>query len=104
MSTLNQVLGALKKKGSPQRRELYMRHGAKDRLYGVSVADMKVIAKTIKGEHELACELYATGNYDAMYLAGMEHVAACKVPLALETIAKLEGLGRLGKKRKTIRC
>jgi hypothetical protein len=40
-------------------------------LYGVSVADMKVISKTIKGEQELACELYDTGNYDAMYLAGI---------------------------------
>ena len=32
---------------------------------------MKTIAKTIKGEHNLACKLYDTGNYDAMYLAGM---------------------------------
>jgi 3-methyladenine DNA glycosylase AlkD len=61
----------LKSKGNPQRRELFKRHGARDRLYGVSVADMKVIAKTIKGEQNLACELYDTGNYDAMYLAGM---------------------------------
>ncbi len=38
---------------------------------GVSVADLKVIAKTIKGQQALACELYATGNMDAMYLAGM---------------------------------
>jgi 3-methyladenine DNA glycosylase AlkD len=71
MSTVNQLMNALKKKGNPQRRELFKRHGAKDRLFGVSVADMKVIAKTIKGEQELACELYGTGNYDAMYLAGM---------------------------------
>ena len=71
MSTVNQVMSALKKKGNPQRRELFKRHGAKDRLFGVSVADMKVIAKTIKGEQDLACELYGTGNYDAMYLAGM---------------------------------
>jgi 3-methyladenine DNA glycosylase AlkD len=71
MNTVNQVMGALKKKGNPQRRQLFMRHGASDRLYGVSVADMKVIAKTIKGKQELARELYDTGNYDAMYLAGM---------------------------------
>jgi 3-methyladenine DNA glycosylase AlkD len=71
MSTVNQVMKKLKCKGNPQRRELFKRHGARDRLYGVSVADMKVIAKTIKGEQDLACELYDTGNYDAMYLAGM---------------------------------
>jgi 3-methyladenine DNA glycosylase AlkD len=71
MSTVNQVMKKLKSKGNPQRRELFKRHGARDRLYGVSVADMKVIARTIKGEQDLACELYDTGNYDAMYLAGM---------------------------------
>ena len=71
MNTVNQVMTALKKKGNPQRRQLFMKHGAKDKLYGVSVADMKVIAKTIKGKQDLACELYGTGNYDAMYLAGM---------------------------------
>ncbi len=40
-------------------------------MFGVSVADLKVIAKTIKGQQALACELYETGNMDAMYLAGM---------------------------------
>ena len=29
---------------------------------------------------------------------------SCKVPLATETIAKVEQAGRLGKKRKTIKC
>ena len=71
MSTVNQVMKKLKSKGNPQRRDLYKKHGAQDRLFGVSVADMKVIAKTIKGEQDLACDLYDTGNYDAMYLAGM---------------------------------
>lgn len=32
---------------------------------------MKPIAKSIKGNQELALELYDTGNGDAMYLAGM---------------------------------
>jgi len=32
---------------------------------------LKVIAKTIKGQQALACELYETSNLDAMYLAGM---------------------------------
>ena len=38
---------------------------------GVSIADLKPIAKSIKGQQALACELYATGIMDAMYLAGM---------------------------------
>jgi len=40
-------------------------------IFGVSVADLKIVAKTIKGLQALACGLYETGNLDAMYLAGM---------------------------------
>ncbi len=66
------VMAGLKKKGSEKMRAMYARHGMKtENVYGVSIADLKVIAKTIKGEQALACELYATGNLDAMYLAGM---------------------------------
>ena len=54
------------------RLKAFIPHGAPiDDMYGVSVADMKVMAKTIKGNQELACELYECGNADAMYLAGM---------------------------------
>ena len=35
------------------------------------MADLKTIAKTIKGQQALACEFYETGNLDAMYLAGI---------------------------------
>ena len=72
MATVESVMAELKKKGSEQTRKTYARHGAPlERTFGVSVADLKVIAKTIKGQQALACELYATGNMDAMYLAGM---------------------------------
>ena len=40
-------------------------------MYGVKIADLKVIQKKVKKDHELAMELFATGNYDAMYLAGL---------------------------------
>jgi 3-methyladenine DNA glycosylase AlkD len=72
MPTLASVMGELKKKGTEKTRKTYARHGmATNKMFGVSVADLKVIAKTIKGQQALACELYATGNMDAMYLAGM---------------------------------
>lgn len=72
MSNAAGVMAGLKKKGSEKMRAMYARHGMKtENVYGVSMADLKVIAKTIKGEQALACELYATGNLDAMYLAGM---------------------------------
>jgi 3-methyladenine DNA glycosylase AlkD len=72
MATVSSVIAELKSKGKESARKIYARHGmAPERVFGVSVADLKVIAKTIKGQQALACELYETGNMDAMYLAGM---------------------------------
>jgi 3-methyladenine DNA glycosylase AlkD len=72
MPTVASIMADLKKKGTEQTRKIYARHGmATDNMFGVSVADLKLIAKKIKGQQALACELYATGNLDAMYLAGM---------------------------------
>ena len=72
MNTVGQVMTELKKKGSAKTRKTYARHGAPaERMFGVTIADLKVIAKKIKGKQELACGLYETGNLDAMYLAGM---------------------------------
>jgi 3-methyladenine DNA glycosylase AlkD len=66
------IMANLKSKGSEKTRKTYARHGmAPGRVFGVSVADLKVIAKSIKGQQDLACQLYATGTMDAMYLAGM---------------------------------
>jgi 3-methyladenine DNA glycosylase AlkD len=72
MMTVDSVMSELKKKGSEKTRKIYARHGmVTDKMFGVSVADLKAIAKKIKGRQALACELFATGNVDAMYLAGM---------------------------------
>ena len=71
MATVSQIMAELKKKGSEQTRKIYTNHGAGDNIFGVKVADLKVIAKKIKGDQELACELYDTENFDAMYLAGL---------------------------------
>ncbi len=71
MDTVSSVMTELKKKGSEQTRKIARRHGAPDELFGVKVADLKPIAKRIKGQQELACALYDTGNSDAMYLAGL---------------------------------
>lgn len=72
MSDLTTVLKQLQAKGSEQTRKIYARHGADpDSMFGVKVADLKAIAKQIKGQQDLALELYASGNSDAMYLAGI---------------------------------
>lgn len=61
----------LEKKGSESIRNIFKNHGNNGPMYGVKVGDLKVIQKKVKKDHELAMGLFATGNYDAMYLAGL---------------------------------
>lgn len=69
--TLNSVMRELAAKANPTAKNTYMRHGAPEPLYGVRIGDLKPLQKKLKGQHELALELYATKNSDAMYLAGL---------------------------------
>jgi len=70
--TAQSVIDTLKAKGSEKTRITYARHGMPmERTFGVSTADMKAIQKTIKGQQELAYELYDTGMMEAMYIAGL---------------------------------
>lgn len=68
---LEEVLNELEALGTERTKKIYMGQGAKEPLFGVATGAMKPIAKKIKGNQALAEELYATGNFDAMYLAGM---------------------------------
>ncbi|BDC99548.1 hypothetical protein PEPS_18290 [Persicobacter psychrovividus] len=67
----DQVFEALEQFGSEQTRKVLRRHGAKAPFFGVKVQDLKKIQKKIKRNHSLALDLYASGNSDAMYLAGL---------------------------------
>jgi len=69
--TVEEIVAELKKKGSTSTKNVLMKHGAKEPFYGVKVADLKVIQKKVKKNHELALELYDTGISDARYLAGL---------------------------------
>jgi 3-methyladenine DNA glycosylase AlkD len=72
MPTVRSVLAELKQASDPQTKKTLVRHGTPpDKLYGVKVGNMKPIAKKIKGEQQLALDLFDTGNRDAMYLAGL---------------------------------
>jgi 3-methyladenine DNA glycosylase AlkD len=93
MPTVESIMAELKKKGKETHRKVYARHGAPaERMFGVSVADLKVIAKTIKGEQALACELYETENVDAMYLAGIVADGAQMTRKQLEAWANAGGI------------
>lgn len=69
--TATQVMDELKKKGSESIKKILQTHGAGQNCFGVRIGDMKVIQKKIKKDNKLALELFNTGNYDAMYLAGL---------------------------------
>ncbi|RAS95048.1 DNA alkylation repair protein [Bacillus cereus] len=66
--TVMQELEAL---GKERTKKIYISNGAHEPVFGVATGAMKPIAKKIKINQELAEELYATGNYDAMYFAGI---------------------------------
>lgn len=69
--TTASILEQLAAMGSEQTRKTFKNHGAPDSMFGVKVGDLKTIVKKVKKNHELSLELYATGNSDAQYLAGL---------------------------------
>lgn len=71
MITAADILKELKAYGDEQTKATLMKHGAKEPFFGVKVQDLKKILKKTKKNHELSLALYATGNTDAMYLAGL---------------------------------
>ena len=50
---------------------LFKNYGVKEPCFGVSIGELKKFQKRIKMDYQLALDLYDTGNYDAMYLAGL---------------------------------
>ncbi|WP_316839402.1 DNA alkylation repair protein [Pedobacter gandavensis] len=69
--TVQEIMEELKAKGSEQIKNILLKHGVREPFFGVRVGDMKPIQKKIKMDYQLAKDLYATGNADAMYLAGL---------------------------------
>lgn len=68
---LESVMAELEVLGKERLKKMYMSNGAHEPLFGVATGAMKPIAKKIKINQPLAEQLYATGNYDAMYFAGI---------------------------------
>ena len=69
--TAKQVMTELEALGSPSIKKILLQHGVREPFFGVKVGDMKPIQKKIKMDYQLAKELYATGNADAQYFAGL---------------------------------
>ncbi|MEM8960040.1 MAG: DNA alkylation repair protein [Acidobacteriota bacterium] len=67
--TLDQALAELEALGSERVRAQNVSWGASDNQYGVKLGDIRKVAKAIKSNHDLALELWQTGNHDARFLA-----------------------------------
>jgi 3-methyladenine DNA glycosylase AlkD len=69
--TAAEIVQELKPLGSASIKKVLLKHGIKEPLLGVKVEELKKIQKRIKKDYRLALDLYDTGIYDAMYLAGL---------------------------------
>jgi len=70
--TAKEILAELKPFGRESyKRVLINNHGIKEPFFGVPISELKKFQKRIKKDYQLALDLYDTGNYDAMYLAGL---------------------------------
>ena len=65
------ILQELESLGTERLKKIYMQQGAREPLFGVATGAMKPLFRKVKINQALADALYATGNYDAMYFAGM---------------------------------
>jgi len=72
MDQANEVLEKLKEKADPNQLEGMARFGiSTERRLGVSVPEMRKIAKEVGTDHHLALKLWQTGIAEAMIVAGM---------------------------------
>ena len=69
--TLNETLKQLKALGNEKVRAQNAKHGAGDDQFGVSLGEIRTLAKKIKTDHELALKLWDTGNVDAQFLSAL---------------------------------
>jgi len=69
--TVDQIMTDLQAAGSESIKKILLKHGIKEPFFGVKIEHLKTIQKKVKKDYELAKGLYATGNADAMYLAGL---------------------------------
>jgi 3-methyladenine DNA glycosylase AlkD len=65
------LMKELESLGSEQYRKTFRRHGVQGEMFGVSYAHQGAFKKKIKTDHELALQLWKSGNHDARTLATM---------------------------------
>src|SRR6185369_367043 len=71
MTAAADIVAELKPLGKESYKKVLLKHGVTEPCFGVSVEELKKIQKRVKKDYQLALDLYDTGIYDAMYLAGL---------------------------------
>jgi len=66
-----EVMSELESLGTEHTKRSYLSRGACEPLFGVATGAMKPLKKRVGVNQALAQELWNSGNYDAMYFAGM---------------------------------
>ena len=69
--TAEEIIQEIKPLGRDSYKKVLLNHGIQEPFFGVKIEDLKKIQKRIKKDYKLALDLYDTGIYDAMYLAGL---------------------------------
>jgi 3-methyladenine DNA glycosylase AlkD len=65
------ILSELEALGTASYKKVMLNHGVGEPIFGVKISELQKIRKRLRKQYELALALYATRNYDAMYLAGL---------------------------------
>ena len=78
--TVKEILAQLKSLGDDARRKHNTKSGARDNQFGVKLGDIRALAKKImakksKSDHQLALDLWDTGNVEAQLLATLDVTA-----------------------------
>jgi 3-methyladenine DNA glycosylase AlkD len=70
--TAEEIVEELRQLGQESYKRVLIPHGIREPFFGVKIEDMKArFQKKIRMDYKLALDLYDTGIYDAMYLAGL---------------------------------
>jgi 3-methyladenine DNA glycosylase AlkD len=69
--TAAEIVDELRPLGKESYKKVLLNHGVKEPVLGVKIEDLKKIQKRVGTDYQLALDLYDTGVYDAMYLAGL---------------------------------
>jgi 3-methyladenine DNA glycosylase AlkD len=69
--TAAEIVEEIRPLGAESYRNVLRKHGIQEPMFGVKIEYLKKIVKRVKKDYRLALDLYDTGIYDAMYLAGL---------------------------------